>query len=165
MKTIKPFELKHVPIVLVILFGLLSIVGSGSNPTYYGNTQIRSYNHERPMCRSGLETADFGKKPSNYKSIVKKYMETALKDPDSAKYHWDNAMGPVKGYAYDVATESCKGYGWALCVSVNAKNSYGGYAGPKPTFFLIRDGAVVYHEGGDSKHLTFNCVNFAEQTL
>lgn len=33
-------------------------------------------------------------------------------------------------------------YGYAIEGSVNAKNSFGGYAGPKPFFVLIRDGVV-----------------------
>ena len=46
-------------------------------------------------------------------------------------------------------------YGWRVCAGINAKNSYGGYVGEKPYFFLLRDSAVQKYE----------YVQFAVETL
>lgn len=39
-------------------------------------------------------------------------------------------------------------YGWGVCYTVNAKNSFGGYVGARPVMFVFRDGAIVDVIGG-----------------
>jgi hypothetical protein len=85
--------------------------------------------------------ADYGSYPSNYQGVIKKALARSLKDPNSAKY--SEFTQPVKEYAIQNATEKKAIYGYAVCVLVNAKNSYGGYAGNERRWFFIRNGEVV----------------------
>lgn len=152
--------LRYVMSFAVVIVGFLSILGSG------GDSIIQVSEKNEKSCIQGLKTASFGKMPKNYKKIIESYMEHILKDPDSAKYLWNDALGPKTGTGFDVESASCQGYGWAVCVPINAKNSYGGYTGPKNTFFLIRDDAVVYHENNGTGHISsFNCIDFSKRTL
>jgi hypothetical protein len=152
--------LRYAMSATVAIIGFLSILGSG------GDGMIQASENNERRCVEGLKTANFGKMPKNYRKIIESYMEKVLKDPDSAKYFWDDALGPKSGTGFDVGSASCQGYGWAVCVSINAKNSYGGYTGPKSAFFLIRDDAVVYHENNGPGHFSsFNCNEFSKRTL
>jgi hypothetical protein len=85
--------------------------------------------------------ADYGSYPSNYQGIIKKSLARTLKDRNSAKY--SEFTEPVKEYAIENATEKKAIYGYAVCVLVNAKNSYGGYTGNERHWFFIRNGEVV----------------------
>ncbi|WP_328983306.1 hypothetical protein [Thiorhodovibrio winogradskyi] len=114
-------------------------------------------------CRSGLATAEFGKKPSNYRAIIEKYQRPRLKDSDAAKFDWSNALGPKKGYGWFVEAAQCRGHGWAVCVSINGKNSYGAYTGYVPFFYLIKNGEVIYSDGSVTDR-NYNCLNFDKQT-
>lgn len=49
------------------------------------------------------------------KKIIMDVINDQLKDPDSAKYYWQNDLG-----------------GETYCALVNSKNSYGGYGGKMP---------------------------------
>ncbi len=78
------------------------------------------------------KSAQYPPKPTDYREEVKRYLRLELKDPDSAIYEgwllWKAYLGsnpPV--------------YGWESMVSVNAKNSFGGYTGFKNYSF--------WHEG------------------
>lgn len=85
-----------------------------------------------------LDTADVGKRPSNYKSLVETTIRNELKDPDSAKF--SDMTTPRK----EVMVE--KGnfvYGYSTCVFVNAKNSYGGYTGKQLYWAFLRDDKVL----------------------
>ena len=93
--------------------------------------------------------ADYGAYPNNYRKIIEAAMTGTLKDPDSARYsgftqpkhdqivHLDYA--PNRG----VGVTKTAIYGYAACVAVNAKNSFGGYTGDQLYWFLIRNGQVV----------------------
>lgn len=93
-----------------------------------------------------LARADYGPYPSDYESIVKRHLSNSLKDPDSAQYRflntpksgW-NGLGGVK-------------YGWIVCAQVNAKNSYGGYVGFRPAYFMIKNGLVIDATVGDGNY-------------
>lgn len=64
-----------------------------------------------------------------------------LKDPESARYSFGSVY---KGYFVGSAFEGRKlQAGYLLDVTVNAKNSYGGYVGPKPYKFLFRNGKIA----------------------
>lgn len=87
-----------------------------------------------------MARADFGRPPADHVAIVKAWYGAALKDPGSAQYrtitepvqYWLGARGTQAGV-----------YGYLVCATVNAKNSYGAYVGFKTEALLIRDGAVV----------------------
>ncbi|QGX91265.1 hypothetical protein EFZ10_06250 [Tatumella sp. TA1] len=94
-----------------------------------------------------ISKADFGNLPSNHQDLVKEKLGTTLKDPYSAHYNFG-----LVGKAW------CKSgfttyYGWLIPVTVNAKNSYGGYVGNTPMAFLYTKGQVIdftasYQVGG-----------------
>ncbi|WP_329697838.1 hypothetical protein [Pseudomonas sp.] len=64
-----------------------------------------------------------------------------LKDPDSAKYGFGSVY---QGYMVGSVFEGRKlEAGYLLDVTVNAKNSYGGYTGAKPYKFLLRNDQIV----------------------
>ena len=83
--------------------------------------------------------ADYGSYPSNYESIVKIYYNVTLKDPDSAKF--GSISTPIQYYLGN--RFSGAKYGYLVCSSVNAKNSYGAYVGYKTTALLIRNGEMI----------------------
>ena len=85
--------------------------------------------------------ADYGSYPKNYQEIIRSSLEKSLKDPDSAKY--SDYKEPKKEYYITDPTKREVLYGYAACVSVNAKNSYGGYSGSMPFWFLIKDSKVI----------------------
>ncbi len=84
-----------------------------------------------------IKTANFGDKPSNYEERVKDYMAMELKDPMSAVY---NFRQPLRRAVVKMGMSDnfAKYYGWVVEVSVNAKNSFGGYTGAKTYYIFIR---------------------------
>lgn len=84
-----------------------------------------------------LRNADYGRPPSNPEEVIRSYMNTRLKDPDSAKY--SIRKGPIQGW------NSFGGmlFGYIVCADINAKNSYGGYTGWQPYYFLINNDSVI----------------------
>ena len=67
------------------------------------------------------------------------YFEQTLKDPYSAHY----AFGPITEGTFKGAFERNGSPGWIADVSVNARNSYGGYTGMTPYKFVFRSGVIV----------------------
>lgn len=93
-----------------------------------------------------MATADYGSYPSQYKAVVEGYLHGRLKDPDSLRIQYLNA--PQRGFqGLGGAT-----YGYVVCATVNAKNSFGGYTGPRPAYFMIRNEAVVQAHIGDGSY-------------
>lgn len=90
-----------------------------------------------PPSREVLAAADYGPYPENYESIVRGFVAGQLKDPESAQYQFLNK--PAKGY-YGIGEVK---YGYVVCARINAKNGFGGYAGPKVSYFMIRDGLLI----------------------
>jgi hypothetical protein len=96
----------------------------------------------RPSAEQ-LASADYGQYPSDYEQTIKSYMAQRLKDPYSAQYQflsqprtaW-NGIGGLK-------------YGYAVCVLINAKNSFGGYTGSQLSYFMLRGNTII-----DSQHGT-----------
>ncbi len=79
------------------------------------------------------KSAQYPPKPSDFREEVKRYLRLRLKDPDSAIYDNWTLERAYLGSSPPV-------YGWMSSVSVNAKNSYGGYTGFDMYHF--------WHEGG-----------------
>ncbi|WP_322071001.1 hypothetical protein [Paraburkholderia bannensis] len=92
-----------------------------------------------------MAAADYGAYPDDYKQIIESYESMRLKDPDSARYQY---LGmPVRAWGGHGSGK----FGYAVCALINAKNSYGGYVGARPNYFLIRDGRVVRAIEGDGQ--------------
>jgi PBP1b-binding outer membrane lipoprotein LpoB len=90
-----------------------------------------------------IQSADYGASvyQADAENSVKNFFNTRLKDPESAKYYF-GSVG--RGYIVGSRIQGRKlEAGYLLDVSVNAKNSYGGYTGAKPYKFLFRNDQVV----------------------
>lgn len=90
-----------------------------------------------------INSADYGYPISQDDAVsqVKGAFGIYLKDPESARYSFGSVY---KGYFVGSAFEGRKlQAGYLLDVTVNAKNSYGGYVGPKPYKFLFRNGKIA----------------------
>jgi len=85
--------------------------------------------------------ANFGAYPSNSAAIIKAYYAGTLKDPDSATYR--DFSEPKRYWMADRFNGGL--YGYLVCATYNAKNSYGGYVGYRTEGFFLRDGAIVRH--------------------
>lgn len=92
-----------------------------------------------PPSPEQVASADYGPYPDNYEQIVRNYHRTYLKDPSTAQYRgfstpmkvwWGNRMSGAK-------------FGYRVCVTYNARNSYGGYVGFKTDAALINNGRVI----------------------
>lgn len=84
--------------------------------------------------------AYYGPEPESFESIIKDYMRLRLKDPSSAVYEFSGR--PSKMWAGG-GLAGKREFGWGICTSINAKNSFGGYTGAKKYFFIIRDDMVA----------------------
>jgi hypothetical protein len=83
-----------------------------------------------------IAVADAGTYPNNYEQLVKEWFANNLKEPDSA--HYGCMTVPNKGYSY-----TTKDVAYSLFATVNAKNSYGGYAGWTRYHFTIKNSRVT----------------------
>lgn len=93
-----------------------------------------------PPTAQQLASADYGPFPHQFQVKLATYLQATLKDPDTAKL--SAPIGPARTYA----GLSAPVYGWGVCMGVNAKNSFGGYTGPKQYFFLFRNGEIAMVE-------------------
>lgn len=87
-----------------------------------------------------LANADYGTYPSNYEDIARSFMSTRLKDPESARYRFTEQ--PRKAHTFARSRSEVR-YIYRVEVTINAKNSYGGYVGEHQYMFDIRNGAVL----------------------
>lgn len=83
--------------------------------------------------------ADYGSYPENYRALVTSYLQDTLKDPESARVEYLTV--PQKDYR--IVQHRQPVYGYALCLTVNAKNSFGGYTGKQLALVHIRNGSIV----------------------
>jgi hypothetical protein len=90
---------------------------------------------EKP--KSPAETSgSAGPVPKAVVSVLRKHMQTAFLDPESARYRVTS--GPTKhALASGVV-------GYRVCVAINAKNRLGGYTGEQPYMFLLKGDAVIF---------------------
>jgi hypothetical protein len=101
--------------------------------------QIRAYR--------ALEAAKRPTPPANWQLVVDGYLESTLKDPYSAMKKV--VREPRRTYVRPDFLGRETWDGWAVCYSINAKNSYGGYTGAKPYMFVISpSGELVGAAGG-----------------
>ena len=90
-----------------------------------------------------LATVSIGSPPVGYEETIKTAISHHLKDPYSAVYTFQR---PVRSWAF--GDEQIR---WAVCGTVNAKNSFGGYVGAPPF--------VVYYKNGRAVDAYFNEVD------
>jgi len=89
---------------------------------------------------------DLGQPPTSYRENIKTIKDAELKDPYSAHYTFHD---PVPGKVfhdinpYDYTRGGHYEYGWLCFFEVNAKNSYGGYAGNEQGFWVFRGNTVI----------------------
>jgi len=95
-----------------------------------------------------LRNADYGRYPLEYERIIETRMFEILKDPSSAQYKF---LGTPERAWLGVGGRQ---FGYAVCVYINAKNSFGGYTGPRLNYFMIRNGSIIRHFGGEDNFLS-----------
>lgn len=87
-----------------------------------------------------MAAADYGPEPVNYEAAIHRHLHSALKDPESVR---DLRIAPpMKGF-FQYDGHSSIEYGWLSVVELNARNSFGGYAGLTAYLALLRDGNVT----------------------
>ena len=101
-----------------------------------------------------ITNADYGAKPTQYKQLIERHMTRILKDPESAQFR--NYSIPKKDWLSDYPSGFSLDYpiyfGWLVCVDINAKNSYGGYTGVKPYYFIFKGNKIVYAKEPGNNH-------------
>lgn len=134
----------------IILFSAISFSLIGCAPHAYTLPNDSGYSQQMAEAKKkdaefaekvrniNLDTADVGAAPKNYKSLVENAIRNQLKDPDSARF---SDMTPPRK---EVMVENKEFvYGYATCVNVNAKNSYGGYVGKQLYWVFMRNNEVL----------------------
>ncbi|KRA06231.1 hypothetical protein ASD70_15140 [Pseudomonas sp. Root569] len=84
-----------------------------------------------------LENPDYGPYPFDYDRTIKAYMARTQPDPDSTKFQFLGDPIPMWNGIFGLR------FGYGMCVIVNAKNIYGGYAGQELWFFMLRGDQVM----------------------
>ncbi|HMJ06482.1 MAG TPA: hypothetical protein VK474_09535 [Chthoniobacterales bacterium] len=80
----------------------------------------------------------YGVYPIAYRDIVMKFLESRLLDAGSARIEWGQpAPGTIKTRNGNVS-------GYAVVVTVNARNKFGMYTGKQKYRIFIRNGDVVH---------------------
>lgn len=98
-----------------------------------------------------------GKAPEyeNAKSQAKDAIQRFLKDPGSAQFR-DSTPFFKTLYNFGLASAGNPEPLWAMCIEVNAKNSYGGYTGYQNWLVKFRNGTAVRNELG-VMHAEYDC--------
>jgi len=101
-----------------------------------------------------IATAYYGERPTQVfqEVVIKSFMSSMLKDPDSAKFQFEEAYKSYVTYYPDTIFPSKTEYGWVIKVRVNAKNSFGGYTGYQLYTFLVRDENLILGYGPEERN-------------
>ena len=87
--------------------------------------------------------ADYGRYPTNYREIVKGWIDTTFFDPQSVNYLVISE--PVTCWFREAVVRGGKiHWGYRVQVTVNGKNRFGGYVGRRVHYLLIRNSEVIY---------------------
>lgn len=84
----------------------------------------------------------YGVYPIAYRDIIMKFLESRLLDAGSAKIEWGK---PQPG---TISTPQGKASGYAVVITVNARNKFGMYTGKQKYRLLIRNGEIIYTDRG-----------------
>ena len=93
--------------------------------------------------RAELEALDYGEYPNDPDSEVRTYLQTRLRDPETARLR--RFVDPVSIWVSPPFSSPV--HGWGVCYRLNARNGFGGYTGESTHFFVLRDGQVRYAQG------------------
>ena len=85
-------------------------------------------------CNYAISQQQAGQYPSNYRDVIKAYMNNTYYDPYSLRDVSISAPEPRNVVGYK---------GWVVCVQANAKNRLGGYTGLETTAYMLSQGAVA----------------------
>jgi len=77
--------------------------------------------------------------PANHKEMEQAGLSAVLKDPESARFAWGEVTRDIIPNS-TFGTEPVRV--WLSPLTVNAKNSFGGYNGPRPYTFAWRNGQI-----------------------
>jgi hypothetical protein len=100
----------------------------------------------QPQQGAQTTSPEAGPYPDNYETLVRDYYARALVDPDSVQYRRITEPAVI-----DWGRRRHPNYAYLVCVTYNARNRMGGYAGYTTSAFIIKDGAIIdYREGSPS---------------
>lgn len=94
-----------------------------------------------------IHNADYGTYPNGHEQIIKNFYAGIMKDPSSVQYI--RISQPRRRWSSDIISGIT--YGYIVCVTRNAKNSFGGYTGVQTDGLVIRNGVVVKLREGRGK--------------
>ena len=75
-----------------------------------------------------------------YRPVIKGMIDGILRDPYSAVYKWGEPYQIT--CKKDLFRTAERWRGWAINISVNAKNAYGGYAGPSDYYVMFMNDGI-----------------------
>lgn len=148
--------------IYVAIATFVVLQGCGVDPVVQAEVNNLDARNRQIYAATPAADADYGTTPKDVSAQFKKYLEPLLKDPYSAQ--WSEATPPKKEYIF---TETNSGYtfyphitpeyGYSACITVNAKNSYGGYTGNKTYWAFFKNGIinkVAEAYPGEGKHIS-----------
>lgn len=102
-----------------------------------------------PPTAEELAAADYGPPITQEAAVAQAltWLQGNLKDPDSLKATWEDVR---RGWIQYWVGEQLF-FGYVLTGSINAKNSYGGYSGPREFRFVFYGGKLRDVFGMDSR--------------
>lgn len=100
-----------------------------------------AYQNERDEILKNTTLNDFGTPPpDNWKDIAKAFISNQLKDPESGRFEFGvpnkDAIQQDFGSPHAMPV-------WTTTITVNAKNSFGGYTGSQPWSLAWKNGKII----------------------
>jgi hypothetical protein len=94
--------------------------------------------------QASVDATDIGPAPdlASVKPAIEQTIRERMRDPDSAKFRWDEAQRPTKKW-YFLDTDWNRGVAWRFLVDVNGRNAYGGFTGFERWEALVWGTSVV----------------------
>lgn len=128
-------------IVVIILFSSIS---------YAESSMETAIKHSSLVSEALNNVTEVPSIPENWKEIVENGIRGILKDPESARFRYPNEKQKYcgisnisDGIAHKITLSSKSPLlGYSGIVFVNAKNSFGGYVGEEPYWYMITDGEL-----------------------
>lgn len=136
--------------LLSILFIYVIFILSSSSIYADDSAKAIAQNNFNLVHNALKEIKDIPPLPENWKEIVENGIRNILKDPESARFRYpdeqqkycalsNSKVGPIKPITSHTASPLT---GYSGIVFVNAKNSFGGYTGESPFWYMITDGKL-----------------------
>jgi hypothetical protein len=92
---------------------------------------------------------DTGPPPANHEALFAAWLGASLKDPGSAIVN--RVAGPAR-YVKPGSLLTIPVTGWASCYTVNARNSFGGYAGARLYVPIYINGSLWHVDYAEDKN-------------